>query len=336
MAAFTEITNGFAPQLNMAEIVNAVNERRAACISARYGFPPSLPPAISVASPQSFQGGDAKPTHLLIQEMLEALAPYYVDHDADYGNSYTLTPTSAIHIPLPYFTLATWRSRAGLHADGFRRAAEWLDPTVAPTFSYGKIQTGDIAGYWVWDDIVSGLKALRWNVRYTEEPTSNQVRSIGSTLYTGTQSAGIAAANAAWAGSSWAADAYNFNYRDAVFYYSYGGTDSQFSFSAHRSKPTFALSSAPLAGTAALMMQSSIYASGGYYDIEGRAQNDWYINQSVDFVDTATGGTATKYTITSPASTPFSDSDWSADFVFSSGSVSNHTVWIIKWTFSHS
>jgi hypothetical protein len=338
MADFTAVTHGFAPQSNMAEIVNAVNERRAACISARYGFPPSLPPAISVTSPQSFQGGDAKPTHLLIQEMLEALAPYYVDHDAAYGTSYKLTPESPISIPLPYFTLETWRSRAGLPADGFRRATSWANPAVAPNFTYGNIQTGDIAGYWIWEDIVKGLKALKWNVRYTEPyNTANQIKILGLTTHVGTPAEGIAAANAAWDGAPWVADSSNIPIRNfTMTWVHYSGTTT-YSYAAHRCKPVFKISSAPLGGEAAFMALTTKWApTGGFFDIEGEAENTWHINQSVSFAAGATGGTGSAYTIPAPAASPYSSVDWSATNRYSAGSSSNSVCWLIKWNFSHS
>ena len=191
MADFTAVTHGFEPQLYMSELIDAVNERRLAAIySGATGLPPAIPS--TAESVQSFQGGAVKPTHLLIQEMLEALAVYYVNHDA---SAPYLTP----------FTVATWRTVAGINASGFRRANTWANPSVNPTFSYGNIQTGDIAGYWVWEDIVKGLKALKWTRTDAIEPWGSQVKTASASglVSTTTWQQLIAAYEADFAAASW-------------------------------------------------------------------------------------------------------------------------------------
>lgn len=59
------------------------------------------------------------------------------------------------------FSLATWRAAAGLNANGFRRAVAW-DGASDPEWAYGFMQTGDVIGPWVFEDIQKGLDALRW------------------------------------------------------------------------------------------------------------------------------------------------------------------------------
>jgi len=108
------------------------------------------------------------------QENIEStLVPDYVDHTQD--------PDGASSVTM--FTLATWRSVAGLHDDGnglangtsFRRVWEW-DPVVHPTipwgdgpvdtdalaWDYGYVQPGDIRGYWINQDFHKALSALQW------------------------------------------------------------------------------------------------------------------------------------------------------------------------------
>jgi hypothetical protein len=191
MADFTAVTHGFTPQLYMSELIDAANERRLAAIySGATGLPPAIPS--TAESVQSFQGGAVKPTHLLIQEMLEALAVHYVNHDA---SAPYLTP----------FTVATWRTSAGLNSSGFRRATEWDDPSADPTFDYGLIQTGDIAGYWVWEDIVKGLKALKWTRTDDIEPWGSEVKtaSAGGDINSTNWQQVIAAYEADFAAASW-------------------------------------------------------------------------------------------------------------------------------------
>jgi hypothetical protein len=59
------------------------------------------------------------------------------------------------------YTLTTFRTEAGLNASGFRRATAWPG-----SFSYGKIQAGDIIGPWIVEDLQKAFDALRWTYAY--------------------------------------------------------------------------------------------------------------------------------------------------------------------------
>jgi hypothetical protein len=59
------------------------------------------------------------------------------------------------------YTLATFRSVAGLPEDGFRRATAW-NGVDDPTWSYGVMQAGDIIGPWIFEDLQAAFDALRW------------------------------------------------------------------------------------------------------------------------------------------------------------------------------
>lgn len=60
-----------------------------------------------------------------------------------------------------WFTVSSWRAAAGLHENGFRRVTSW-DGSIPPIFSYGKIEPGDIDGYWIREDLIKALSALKW------------------------------------------------------------------------------------------------------------------------------------------------------------------------------
>lgn len=92
-----------------------------------------------------------------IQTWLQTYCASYVDH------SQTVTGAAS----LPMFTLATWRSLAGMHPSGFRRVpgasppASWTNLSDS-AYSYGLIQPGDMFGPWLFDDLQRGLDILRW------------------------------------------------------------------------------------------------------------------------------------------------------------------------------
>ena len=58
---------------------------------------------------------------------------------------------------LPDLTLASFRTKAGLNASGFRRMT-----TESGAFTYGQIQPSDYIGQWLIDDIISALDALQY------------------------------------------------------------------------------------------------------------------------------------------------------------------------------
>jgi hypothetical protein len=66
-----------------------------------------------------------------------------------------------------YFTLATWRTAAGLNESGFRRVPEGVEwnGDDDPVWSYGQMQAGDIIGPWIFEDLQKGFGALKWTAR---------------------------------------------------------------------------------------------------------------------------------------------------------------------------
>jgi len=92
--------------------------------------------------------GPWQPYFASIQTELEYLPPLYVDHATG--------PLNAGKTSFLYFTLATWRSAAGLNPNGFRRTGQ------DGVLSYGHAQAGDLLGDWIYEDIQHGYSALKW------------------------------------------------------------------------------------------------------------------------------------------------------------------------------
>jgi hypothetical protein len=337
MAAFTTLTDGFTPNAHLAELITACNERRlAARASGAYG----LPDAIPSTDPGVFQGdGLTKPLHLLMQEMLEALAPWFVDHrQIGYDDSSATDPIAP-------FTVATWREAAGLHSSGFRRATAWADPSTDPTFDYGLIQTGDIAGYWIWEDIVKGLRALKWTVAITS--TASKRKNIVDTESErgDTFSEAISIGDAAWAAPGWKdvtiTFPYLFNPRHIHFEIQGPGLFDTYYINANteRNKLSrdFGMAS-PVALSATFLARPYRDSTGyffdlEYYDLENKAENTWYEMETVDVPAGSTAATMTVYSIASPSPTPFADAVIEANKSYGCDSAARV---ILKWTFSHS
>jgi len=323
MAAFATVTEGFAPQLYMSELIDAANERRLAAIASGAS---GLPDAITDDGVGSFQGGTVKPTHLLIQELLEALAPKFADHTQSGYNDASAT------VPIAPFTLSTWRTEAGLNSSGFRRADEWADTSSAPSFDYGKIETGDIAGYWIWEDIVKGLRALQWTAASVGRDATQMRRSGGSADSDATWPDIRTEGDYQWSLAAWGAQSY-FDIRGGfVSVQGGGGGGYSLDSTAYRVKLTRAFGvTVPFAVDAVFLVRPTAYEPTPYFDYESKAEGVWYEAETAEIAADSTAATMTGYTMPNPTETPFADSGISS--VGSHGSIASGRV-VLKWKFS--
>ena len=138
MTAFTTLTAGEnALSHAMAnEFILAINERSQAIGGLTSG------PGVAGTSAQS------KWIWIFMQQWLESNCTNFVDHVSG--------PLNSGSTAFLYFTLATWRSAAGLDESGFRRSTDGVN------FSYGNIQAGDVWGKWIFEDLQKGFAALKW------------------------------------------------------------------------------------------------------------------------------------------------------------------------------
>lgn len=95
-----------------------------------------------------------------MQEWIDWSVGGWVDYMSGPFTLYEKPPWPAEYILL-YWTLATFRAAAGLHPDGWRRSTNGMD------FSYGTIQSGDIRGPWIFEDLQKALSVLRWTAGET-------------------------------------------------------------------------------------------------------------------------------------------------------------------------
>jgi len=147
-----------------------------------------------------------------LQEWIETYCTSFVDHTQgpDPGDFEGETA-------LPMFTLSSFRSIAGLHSSGFRRATAWDPDTDDWTdlsdamFSYGRMQAGDIIGPWIWVDLQNALTALKWT---TTSPalggSTLQARSSGYSGWYPTCTDATDEEDTDWSASSWGAGSYYF------------------------------------------------------------------------------------------------------------------------------
>ena len=340
MAAFTNVPDGFLPQMSsqfatyMTEIITATNERRLAALAVGAT---GLPSAISeTTSAHNFQGSaSVDPTHLLIQEMLEAVAIWFVDY-----TQVGYTDASTSH-PIAQFTVETWCTAASLNASGFRRATVWADSSVAPSFSYGKIQTGDIAGYWIWQDIVAGLKALKWCIKQANEVIAWQYREA-EVYNNATVAAAISATDAVWAAASWAdreitAFALAYVRSTGGIITPCGGIDPYCGMIyADKQKMRVNLSTTvTFAFSAVFLIRPNVHDNDVYYDLEGLTEDVWIAKETVNSAADVALADMSVWNIIAPSSTPLDDSGVSV-FGESHGSItfaSNYVV--LKWNFTY-
>ncbi len=127
-----------------------------------------------------------------IQEWIDANYTSFVDHVSG-----PLTPAKD---GLLFWTSATFPAAAGLHADGWRRATEW-DGVNDPAWSYGTIQSGDIRGPWVFEDLQKAFSMLLCaeEIGFDWE---HELRYADSG-YVGTCEDALALALGGWTSSSW-------------------------------------------------------------------------------------------------------------------------------------
>jgi hypothetical protein len=200
MAAFPDIVNGWAlsPE-NMGMLADAFRERLLA-VAGIY---------TSLAGGERYEAATraayyARPMMALIQgtpeerccwrqmqEDLEWMALLYVNPSGE---------STAEKYAVRFANLAEWRAAAGLPGGGFRRGEAGTD--------YGLIQDRDPLRGWIVQDIVKGLKTLKW-LYVLCSSKDGQTRNLGLTSVSGTPTFDelVTAANDGWAASSWTVDA---------------------------------------------------------------------------------------------------------------------------------
>lgn len=274
MAAFTTLTDGFTPNAHLAELITACNERRLAAIYSGLDAEYDAIPSSDVGS---FQGGSVKPIHRLMQDMLLWMYPKFINYKLSYDNN-------TASKPLPNFTFESWCEAAGLTDGegnyGFRRATAWEDTSTDPEFTYGTIQTGDIAGYWIWDDLVKGIRALKWTDGGGDSGTyQSKLLSFSPPPYWGyaTEEEAREAANANYTNTAWSSYGTERPTRrmslELIRSFEFG-PEYTWTGSVHRSKILVA-PYAPLAGTCVFVIRPTSSNPDYYLPLEGLDRSVW-------------------------------------------------------------
>lgn len=190
---FTPVTDGLDWQSLsfLGELQLAWNERRYAVGHSSIGWV-SAGTDIQAVSFWSRPDEDGYYVDGGIQSWLEKYCVRFLDYEQPLD-------------PFPdQLTLAVWRTRACLHADGFRRAttwpADWTNPDD-PAYMHGQMQAGDIIGPWVLQDVQRGLSALRWSPETYYDPVDEAFYGIEdkrSISTPGRKSKNISVSDATW------------------------------------------------------------------------------------------------------------------------------------------
>jgi hypothetical protein len=124
-----------------------------------------------------------------------------------------------------YFTLATFRSAAGLDASGFRRVPEGVewDGINDPVWSYGQMQAGDIIGPWIFEDLQKAFGALKWTEKDANELSTSKANGGDGLVCATVKTDAISAFNSTpflnWAGDT----SYLYGVYAYGLYYEQGG-----------------------------------------------------------------------------------------------------------------
>lgn len=113
-----------------------------------------------------------------------------------------LTPDKTAFL---FYTLASFRSVAGLHEDGFRRVPEGVEwnGTDDPVWSYGQMQEGDIIGPWIFEDLQKAFSVMLWAVSLSKCDLLDGLVKAGSGSSTGSADEAYALAVTDWNNSGW-------------------------------------------------------------------------------------------------------------------------------------
>lgn len=87
----------------------------------------------------------------VIQQWIETNCISFIDH--------VNGPLNVAGNGFRYWTFEALLSHIGIAGDGFRRATAW-DGSTEPAWSYGQMQSGDIIGPWIFEDLQKAFAAL--------------------------------------------------------------------------------------------------------------------------------------------------------------------------------
>ena len=109
---------------------------------------------------------------------------------------------------VPMWTLASWRTKAGLQVDsGFRRST-----TSGAPFSYGLMEAGDVIGPWIFDDLQAAMTALKWTKDELPSAVKANMDSWGIRSASGQST--VCATAFSNQGTNWGSATYNQNFDD--------------------------------------------------------------------------------------------------------------------------
>jgi hypothetical protein len=305
------------------EIIDALSERRQVLGQG--------------AATQVVAGDDIQDVNfwLGLQQWIETYCTSFVDHTA------TIDGAASI----PFFTLASFRSAAGLPAGGFRRATAW-DPdsddwtnNADGMYSFGTMQTGtgarddDIIGPWILVDLQRALSALKYT-RITPTGTKQFMQRASYDADCATARAYVVDG---WPGS-WAADT-----APGYLYLVQAQLDDNISPPAlgYRSKALLSSSSIPTVVAASIDAYFYLTTQSGItfadVDGEGYSEDTWHLAESLGSAQSASRQMSSYFG--DHATCPLTDAGLTCPYAAenSAGAIcinASNTAFIMKWEFT--
>ena len=137
---------------------------------------------------------------------------YWVEWNCLYFIDLVDGPLSADRTAFLYWTLASFRTAAGLNAAGFRRVPEGVewDGETDPVWSYGHMEAGDIIGPWIFEDLQKAFAMLQHTSRAPAQVNGakREGGASGGASTGETFAEVLAKARIAWAAASWVSGAW--------------------------------------------------------------------------------------------------------------------------------
>ena len=257
-----------------------------------------------------------------IQEWLDNNCTSFVNHTID---------LTTVGIPT-MFTTTTWRDVAGIDSSGWKRST-----TGTWTGDYGYMQTGDVIGPWIYDELQAGLSALKWTKKGSDIQDTARKTAYEDGIYT-TCDVVLAAYKAEWIAAGWIADGYP-SYYTAYYLRNHLSRNNSWIFEGRRRRARPTVSGIPdvtFNHTSHVYLLAGKWASDvDFEDIDGVTNGLGKLFLIEDFAaSTNTSEVGALYGNSevdpNPSTCPVVEEEYERGIECVSA------WWIFKWSFSHS
>jgi hypothetical protein len=259
------------------------------------------------------------------------------------GNNRWLDYTQAIEgeYSIPFYTLSSFKSNSDLTGGasgvvGFRRAIEWPsdwtdynDPAYVSA-GYGPIQSGDIRGPWIFEDLHKAFDALRWT-HSTQTSLEDDQEIVIILTDRDSESELLSDLRSEWDSADWSAGGVSFY--DAFFNIDATIEENpKYSGTAIRSRGKYKLINIPdhISHSVSLFHFVADYVSR-FNDVDGLSPDAFALAENMESETTTErlSGYLPYDSFPEPSSYIVNEGDYWASSIF------ENACFVLKWQFSH-